>query len=386
MPAMAKAFERFTEYITYLAEGKLDGYINSTRPEDLVTDLKKIKLPSRPMLLLHDLGTDQGKERIQGLFADDTMFGSFFNHFHGRWLIQILPCSHLFAVSGSGKTRLSLEGLCHNWGFYISCRGGSEDLAAGSYDFQKATKMMEQMSQWDDSIGTDKADNTKNVKVAYRAFAMLICARVFVLRQFMNKLPNGTDLMAARRRWVLVQAMPPFFVYPNDIFTVVLGSLRSANTEVMLSLADSMLSEMRQKGNLPDDRLFVVVDEAQVAAVHLKESFRSVTTGIDERPVLHAFHRFLWDTNLFQGVILAGTGLSMKMVKTSVSSQSAQRLKKRLDPIVFVEVGRFMKGGTDHESYIRKYLSLSPSSASDRRLIERILYWFTGRWAQISML
>jgi hypothetical protein len=54
-----------------------------------------------------------------------------------------------------------------------------------------------------------------------------------------------------------------------------------------------------------------VVDEAQVAAVYLNDSFHSFTTGTDMHPVLRAFYGFLWKTGIFQGVILAGTGLSM---------------------------------------------------------------------------
>jgi hypothetical protein len=55
---------------------------------------------------------------------------------------------------------------------------------------------MESMSQWDES---SKADITKNVKMANRAFAMLICAGVFVLSHLLKKLPIGTDAMVARR-------------------------------------------------------------------------------------------------------------------------------------------------------------------------------------------
>jgi len=73
---MARAFEPFTKYITYLAKGNLDGYFNSTRPEDLVNDLE-VGLPSRPMLLLHDLGESKNEERINHLFIPDTVFVPF---------------------------------------------------------------------------------------------------------------------------------------------------------------------------------------------------------------------------------------------------------------------------------------------------------------------
>jgi hypothetical protein len=58
----------FTHYITYLVEGKLDGYFSSIQPEDLVTDLN-VKLPSWLMLLLHDLGMYKDEKRIQELFV-----------------------------------------------------------------------------------------------------------------------------------------------------------------------------------------------------------------------------------------------------------------------------------------------------------------------------
>ena len=145
---------------------------------------------------------------------------------------------------------------------------------------------MESMSQWDKSIGTGKANTTN---VAHRAFSMLICARVFVLRHLLKNLPSGTDAMVARRRWV--QVLPPFVepFYSSDIFAVVLQSLRSANTEVMLKLARSMFCLMPQiveEEIFPLKKFFAVVD--QVAAEYLKESFCSFNTELDNRPALHA--------------------------------------------------------------------------------------------------
>ena len=238
------------------------------------------------------------------------------------------------------------------------------------------------MSEWDGSKDMGGPDSTKNVKVATRAFAMLICARVFVLKQLLENLPPGTDATVARRRWVLVQVLPPYlrFNKKDDMFALLVRSLRPADTDVMLDLSRTMLGGLSNLARV--DSLFAVVDEAQVAAEYLDKSFRSVTTGTDMRPVLHAFYRFLWDTGIFRGVILAGTGLSMSMVKTAVSSRSAQVMDSRSKPIVFVEVGQFTKGGTVHEKYIRKYLPLSPGCISDERLVERIMYWFSGRSVQ----
>lgn len=49
------------------------------------------------------------------------------------------------------------------------------------------------MSTWGQSI-------KQNEEAADRIFAMLLCARVFVLKQFLDRLPLPIDLKAARRR------------------------------------------------------------------------------------------------------------------------------------------------------------------------------------------
>jgi hypothetical protein len=343
------------------------------------------------MLLLHDLGKYTSREKIERLFVCDTVFVVFIASFSRRITNPDFAwCSHLFAVSGSGKTRLALEGLCHKWGFYFSCRTRSyftQKQPIGSGDFELVTEIMKSMSKGDKGTDTCDADITKNVEVADRAFAMLICARVFVPKHLLKNLPINTDTMVARRRWVLVQVVPPFLRYhKDDLFSIIVNSLRAAGAADMLNLAGATLQEMAHIVGKEELMLFAVIDEAQVAAVYLNDFFHSLTTDTDMRPVLHAFYGFLWNTRIFQGVILAGTGLSMEMVMDGLSSQAAKYMGARQEPIVSVELGRFTNDGTSHVDYIRKYISLSDGSVSDQRLVERILYWFSGRWVQLWTL
>ena len=267
-------------------------------------------------------------------------------------------CSHLFANSGSGKTRLTLEGLRLSWGFYISCEGAREKPAGGSEDFLTAIRITKVMKDWGRSNSPGPPNSNKNVNVTDRAFAMLICARVFVLKRLLENLPMSTSGKLARQRWVLVQVLPPSANTGSDIFATVLLSLRFADTLSLQSLTLFMLKEItKQVGDeiFPDKQLFAVVDEAQVAADYLTTSFRSFTTGTNMRPFLH---KFLLENTCIQGVILAGTGLSKKMVETSVSSRTAQCTNASSKPIVFVEVGRFTKDGGAHKDYINNYLPL----------------------------
>ena len=64
---MAAAFAGFEEYIEYLATGKLDGYLDSIRPEDKLKMIG-VDLPLNPILLIHDLGKHPNHERIKDLF------------------------------------------------------------------------------------------------------------------------------------------------------------------------------------------------------------------------------------------------------------------------------------------------------------------------------
>jgi len=97
---------------------------------------------------------------------------------------------------------------------YFMQSGDAVRVASGSRDFIA-------MSTWDRSTG-------HNVDAVHQAFAMLVCARVFVLKRFLEKIRPGTSAETARRRWVLIQVMPPFDSI-EEIFASVLGVLRGAH-------------------------------------------------------------------------------------------------------------------------------------------------------------
>ena len=67
---MADALRGFEKYFDSLATGKLDGYLDSTQPEDKVTDLGVV-LHRHPILLTHELGKHPDQERIEELFHCD---------------------------------------------------------------------------------------------------------------------------------------------------------------------------------------------------------------------------------------------------------------------------------------------------------------------------
>jgi hypothetical protein len=295
--------------------------------------------------------------------------------------------SHLFGVSGSGKTRLSLDGLCQNWGLYMTCRA-KRGPASGSDDVTVAIEMLQSMSTWHQ--GTSSSDISENAAAAHRAFAMLLCARVFILQQLVQRLPNNIEVMVARRRWILAQVLPPRLTFDgDDLFVKVLRDLLHGDARTMLTIARSTLRDLTanrldlfSEGSFTP--IFIVIDEAQVAAEHLRDSFRS-TTGTDQRPVLREMCRSFQESGIFRGTILAGTGLSMKRVKDAVGSHSAKQVEMSMQPQVFTNIGRFTRNSSSQEDYICRYLNLS-NSGTDRRLLERIMYWFSGRYVYYLVL
>ena len=73
---MTEALQPFVQYMTDLANGKLDSYFDSIEPGTLAT-MSDTERPNRPVLLLHSLGNNQNDPRLARLFKSDTVFVSF---------------------------------------------------------------------------------------------------------------------------------------------------------------------------------------------------------------------------------------------------------------------------------------------------------------------
>jgi len=256
------------------------------------------------------------------------------------------------------------------------------DRPSGSNDFEEATEMLQTMSTW--RQGESSPDLANNAIAARRAFAMMLCARFFILNQIVQQLPLHTNVTDARRRWVLAQVLPPLLPSGEELFVKVLRALRATDTEILLNITSSLHQTITGRNDLfpmkSSTPLFIVIDEAQVAAEDLK--FFPSGSGTKPRPILREMVNFFLSTRFFRKIILSGTGLSMQQVKDAVSSVFAKEVPNmRKEPLVFTDVGRFTRDDSSQEAYIRRYLTLFDDNISDRRLLERMMYWFSGRYA-----
>lgn len=375
---MSIAFEPFIQYTQCLAQGKLDCLLNSFCPEVKKKALSKlnleesVKVTTGVHLLLHDIGQNVNEIQLEKVFCPGTTFVVFCFH---MIMSKLCPSnSHLFNTSGAGKTRISLDGLCQNWGLYFSCQS-RPDFPSGSNDFQDATKILTEMKGWGNN-------SNENSNAARHVFAMMYCVRMFLLKEFVNCLPQDTRAIDARRRWVLFQVLPPYLTAGlEDVFSVLLKRLDLAKSGELETVYSDLEQKIFTRGVLPTDNMsslpfYIVIDEAQVAADRFSKSFRSESEQ-DFRPILREFYKFFMQQRRVKGIVIAGTGLSQKAVHTALASSSAKATDRQSN--VFFNTGLFLSDDPSQTLYIRKYLDLSGNN-TDNRLMQRIQRWFAGRY------
>jgi hypothetical protein len=241
------------------------------------------------------------------------------------------------------------------------------------------TEQLPGMSTWNNE-GPDRLDD--NAKALERSLLMIFVVRVFVLQKLVDCIPLSTGATTARRRWVLLQARPPYFGVSGDIFVRLLNCVRGGHTQTMLAFIRFTIDELyfsRSDLFSPDDqKMFLVFDEAQVATKTYHHHFPSDMEGGKTRSLLYSAYRCFTQWNIFDGIIVSGTGLSKDIIDASFGSSAAKRAGQIYQTEIYADTGDFLDA-VSQEDYIRGYLNLS-NSVSDQRLLQRMLHWFKGRW------
>ena len=383
---------------------------------ETITHLNSLKIPSlkgKPNLLLHDLGSFTRdvllERRLRNIFMPNNHTFVNFLHILSSHLLFINPNRFLVNTSGSGKTRLLLEGLCENWGFYFTSLVDSSLL--GSSDVQNSiqthvpdSSSFRRVLPLSSSSGYEAALIT-NREIASRVFRQIFLARLMIFNLFAETMSNFiktkpeldvVDPHVYKARWLLLQ-LQPSFVHPQvwDVFDELSCKLSNASdsfinttTKMLLSTVRSSLSVVVQPGDpitasqmstaeTAQTPLFCVLDEAQYAATQHNSSFRSDQNG-SYRPILREIVK-AWEGQSFgQGVfmIVAGTGISKDVVDQAMASAIMKDSRYRWCS----DTGAF---DVQHiqTHYLRKYLPQSLlQTEAGVRLLERVWYWLHGRY------
>ncbi|KAI3621028.1 hypothetical protein WG66_013385, partial [Moniliophthora roreri] len=351
--------------------------------------LDELKLPAtfdaphQPNLLLHDLGS---MEREALSYSLKSVF---------------IPKGHMLLVnvSGSGKTRIVLEGLLRNWGFYFIC--GDDGTLIGSTDLADAldaipkdpkfTKDLRSISM----VSADKALQMAletNRQIAASKLSEVMLARLIIFNQFLQSMElhiqqqGRPDTLPYIKKWLYLQ-LNPGTLHPDDedIFVSLTASFSGSTIESLESeisrARDSVLQRlMRQTGR---SHFYIVIDEAQEAASSFPNAFMSAK-NVGFRPILREVV-YQWTNllnmrtrNLNMSFVVTGTGVSVKHLTEAIGSAS---FKHRSHKFLESSATGAFDSREEQETYVARYV---PPEVLDtdlgRKLLDRMWHWLRGRY------
>ena len=381
-PRMALLVQGELNLPTWTPPASLASQLDS-RTVSYLVDLQLPCLGDSPHVLLHELGyfsrDPDLQKRVQNLFIPDTPRDTI-----------------IVNTSGSGKTRLLLEGLCQHWGFYFTSQVDSSLI--GSKDLQNAIETISKDPLFNSKLPSYNTPEHKSVlemnnKIAERMFKRVFLARVLIfdlLLAAMTETPDAVPVDERRRLWLLLQIQPKILGDGWDVFDDLTQKVAPCSDIFVDSQTKDILSKLctalsKTRGGASKSRslpIYCVVDEAQFAARQHTEAFRSSSTK-DSRSILRPLTKAISDLAVSRGVffLLAGTGLSHSTVEATVASAVNKNSTYRS----YTDTGSFedWEGMAPWvERFVPKWVF---SRKGGERLKERMGYWLTGRLESLSL-
>ncbi|KAK7029500.1 hypothetical protein VNI00_014533 [Paramarasmius palmivorus] len=324
---------------------------------------------SFPNLLLHELGS-----LSQTSGTVNTILKALFENGDDRLLLN---------CSGSGKTRLLLEGLCLHWGLYFSC---ASDTSVGSMDlFDTMTHGLPQEGL---TPRPDLADSTsirKNHDIAARKLSEVLLARLLLLQYFLSLIDQVGE--EHKQRWLYLQLQPTLLGHdetrPIDIFhacTRRLSSKKMSSAQLTAAIHHVLKDISRKIGR----RITVVIDEAQ-SAVDL-HSFAFTSQRQTYRPalreLLEVWGKLMPDTTntsslraIATNYIISGTGFDQRLIMEALSSTGYK--SKNVSSWYFTGSFDSQKAQSD---YVYKFLPPALRQSDEgRALMRKMFFWLRGR-------
>ncbi|KAJ6449437.1 hypothetical protein C8R47DRAFT_358471 [Mycena vitilis] len=230
----------------------------------IVAHIESLEIPAvgrQPGLLIDRLGRfgedDQLKTRVHDIFEKTKK-------------------TFLVNASGSGKTRLSFEGLCLHWGLYFTLARDSNNLGAadsGEIVYNTYGTDFEPHLPPSDFPGFSEAI-ARNIQLMDERFSLLLLGRLRILHLFSEICQSEGMAEEHKRRWLLFQLMPNLpGIVSFDIFgTLAAYSHELSRDEVQDHIA-VILSKLRRIHG-PEFHLFIVMDEAQTVSRKYTNAFQ----------------------------------------------------------------------------------------------------------------
>jgi hypothetical protein len=275
--------------------------------------------------------------------------------------------SVLHNASGTGKTRLVMEGLCHHWGFYILSSEGVAGEGSQDLHYQLDATLAAQ-SGWCRMLPPPSHPRyrflvERNRALASHAFMRVIIARLLVLKEFLNVAiaEEGALRPSHMKMWLYSQLSPtemfeimdPFY----DCVHLVLPTAAPDTLRFYSSVYDEIRTILRNQG-FPDT-LRCVLDEAQVALDSMSECFEQ--SALTE--IIRVWANLLPDMQL----VVVGTAPAISSISRTSGTLTEWHIVNNT-------------GGFDNQTvqagYVRRYV---PPALLPDNLVGLIWKWLRGR-------
>ncbi|KAJ7075265.1 hypothetical protein B0H15DRAFT_792090, partial [Mycena belliarum] len=369
---------------------ELEAFINSKDPLPLWTPpelsqhaefLTKLGIPASkedmPDMLLHDLGS----------FKMDPVLDAHLNEIFLKNATDATSQNILLLnAPGSGKTRVSLEGLCKHWGFYFTCQVDS--LGHGSVDMQTTINVR---------IGKDPCFHTNlptgsqerlaahntNCELAEARLQEMLLARLIIFSLFC-KIIGSCPTDDHKRLWVILQIRPKLAGKKYwDLFETLTGKIKGIEERYLVNEIQKLSNDLRNRlatsaNSVP---FFCVVDEAQVAAsgpCALSGAFVSSSNSSALRPILREVAHGLIIPGVPIALNITGTGMDKEVIDEVFTSAV---LKARRTKTVS-NIGAF-DNPKEQRRYMERLLPpcfAFPSTPENEAFFARAFHWLRGRY------
>ncbi|KAJ7070107.1 hypothetical protein C8F01DRAFT_544146 [Mycena amicta] len=179
----------------------------------------------------------------------------------------------LVNTSGSGKTRLCYEGLCLNWGFYMTLKIDSGRL--GSFD---AEHLLERFRRdtYRHSVSSELEMNVeKNVEQITTLFGSILLTRLLLLLLYLEtvEVDSSGSSEKHKKHWLSMQLETNKFArFCTDPFNELSRILWQHDSAYLAQNIHRALNQIRSILG-EEEPLFIVLDEASLAVEKFSDAF-----------------------------------------------------------------------------------------------------------------
>lgn len=361
-PALVNYVDGIDEFTRWTPDPYLEG------DASIVAHLESLEIPAvgkKPSLLIHDLGRFQTepklKNRVDGIFRRNST-------------------TFLVNTSGSGKTRLSFEGLCCHWGFYfIVARDGnnlgSADIGSGLYETLDSRTDFQWYLPSEGSLRFSTL-LARNIRITDERFSLVLLARLLIFQIYSEIIKFKGIAEGHKLRWLLFQLLPRL---PGHFSHDILADAKSRAMQLSPEERQDLMAIAFEKlRNIYGDQfhLFYVLDEAQLVSRRHTDAFRSEGKPY---PLLRE--------------IIQSWGSKARPQETSFVVIGTDIPKDGFESAKFVAPARWCSdtGGFDdedeHERYVSQFLTPSyASSPAGKMFVKRVWTWCRGRYRSTDAL